>query len=252
MSISAALAGRKTSSISSSPDKQNSKKIQSSIKASVSAFGKQVLNAHTHRYKSILDMILLSKIMSWRHDVGEMRKLLHKLAANLKVKDAVERSKYHMTANRVFEPFPGARDLITGAIIKESENLISQLRTFMRGIGDVVTAMRFTASGVYNEVVDLPAAALASSASVFTEDHMLDIQQLYGQFENEYTRKTALVEGILRREKVHDFDEFSRFLETGGLRSNSDWIDTTAVEQAAEHWSDQDDFSFIDCEKGTF
>ena len=132
------------------------KKIQSVLKSSVQSFGKHIL--------------------SFQHDESEMHKLLHRLVHNIDVIDSIERTKLNASSNLFFEKFDeGITDRVIGQIIKECEGLLSQLRSFLRTLGDVTIAMKFTAQNVYNDVVDLNPKQF--SGTVFNEDHMLSVQE---------------------------------------------------------------------------
>lgn len=168
---------------------------------------------------------------------------MHKLTDNLNIKAAVERSKLDLTANDVFACYPDARDFVISSIIRECESLLSQIRSFMRGIGDLVISMRFTSSTLYGEVVDLHPSVFASG--IFNEDHMLIVQQLSSQFDCEYCRKTELIDRILGG-ATGMTAKLESFVNSG---SKHKWIDEKAVEEAASSWLDVHSSSFLDVEK---
>ena len=109
--------------------------------------------------------------------MGEMQKILTKLIENNEVKNAIDRSKHDFVSNGVFENYFMARDVVICQIMKESEGLVAQLRSFQRSLGDVVVAMKFTSEDVYKQVVGLPCSSLSGGGGVFTADHALSIQR---------------------------------------------------------------------------
>lgn len=108
-----------------------------------------------------------------------MHKVIDRISENVRVKSAIERTFLAVEANNVFEHFPYSRDIVISLIIKESENLMTQLRLFSNELGDIVIAMKFTYSKAFE---DLLGRDPFSSDEIFNEDHVLSIQRLYGQF----------------------------------------------------------------------
>lgn len=166
MSLLAALSAEKAKkgqseslspqSSNSNHSKSGSKKLQSVLKTSVQTFGKHIL--------------------SFQHDASEMHRILRKLVDNLSTIDSVEKTKLDPFSNQFFGKFDeGVRDRIISQIMRECEGLLAQLRSFLRSLGDVAIAMKFTAQDVYCDVVDLDPSQF--SGTVFNEDHMLSIQE---------------------------------------------------------------------------
>ena len=132
------------------------KKLQSALKSSVQTFGRHII--------------------SFQHDASEMHRILRKLVHNLSTIESVENTKLEPLSNQFFSNFDdNVRDRVISQIMKECEGLLAQLRSFLRTLGDVAIAMKFTAQNVYSDVVDLDPSQF--SGSVFNEDHMLSIQE---------------------------------------------------------------------------
>ena len=141
---------------SSSKQQSGSRKLQSALKISVNTFGKHIL--------------------SFQHDSSEMHRVLRKLVHNLSIIDSVKSTKLNPLSNQFFEIFDrGMRDNVISQVMVECEGLLAQLRSFLRTLGDVAIAMKFTAQNAYHEVLDLDPSVF--SGTIFNEDHMLSIQE---------------------------------------------------------------------------
>ena len=128
--------------------------------------------------------------------------------------------------------------------MKESEGLLVQVKSFLRTLGDVVVAMKFTSFAIYNEILDMPPASIsADSSATFSEDHALDIQTLYSQFQLEYNRKFNLINDITNNNE----ESIAKCL---GNVSEFRWLNETAVTTALKEWTDEYHFkSFLDIER---
>ena len=85
-------------------------------------------------------------------------------------------TKLNPLSNQFFESFDrGIRDNVISQIMVECEGLLAQLRSFLRTLGDVAVAMKFTAQNAYYEVLDLDPSVF--SGTIFNEDHVLSIQE---------------------------------------------------------------------------
>ena len=92
-------------------------------------------------------------------------------------------------------------DIIKGKVCIEIEISYHQMKQLMQSLGDIVVAMKVKSfeaiNFVENEDVDVFSSYSEGTENIFNVDHMLDVEQLYIQYSQEYSRKKSIIQHVL-------------------------------------------------------
>ncbi len=165
--------GRTTSS--------SAKKAQSNIKTLVQAFGKHVV-CWINDTKHILDTItaLLSLYNTARS--------IHRSLSNME----------NIRSNDIFNKFPDLKSKLLGSLAVDIENTIYYIKVYLKGISDLIAAMRSTVSDGMNLITDELPTNIQEKNDIFSIDHILTMQTIHSQIELEYSKYCRLFDNVTR------------------------------------------------------
>lgn len=181
------------------------------------------LKQHVQAYGKLLQ--------SWQSDVSFMKELIEGIARSQKAIDSVRRC-VDRRGLALFVRFPQVDEKIVALLVKDMELYCNALRQHMQGLGDVFAAMQFTSNDALQAVLGEPADALPDD-SVFTADHVLDVQQLHSQFSLEMRRKQTLLDALLSSRDSDSHDEWAL-------------LPRSSLEECLRSWDDGEESSYID------
>mmetsp|Transcript_6731 Transcript_6731/g.11240 ORF Transcript_6731/g.11240 Transcript_6731/m.11240 type:complete len:217 (-) Transcript_6731:293-943(-) len=197
--------------------KQQVKKTQGQLKGLVTNFG--------------------SLIISWRSDVEQVVALLEHNADLLNKARAVQRSEQDPTLLRsVFrgaDPSAVTRR-ICAKIQQEMDSVMRQIKSFEKRLQEDLAAMLLYYDEAFKCILNEP-MQLFDDSSIFTAEHVLEMQQLVKFYSLELDRKLLLTKSILNEPSVN------RDIGTGSS--------VNATDNTAAMYADTAASSLIDTDK---
>mgnify|MGYP006889509946 CR=1 FL=1 len=140
-------------------------KVQSGLKASVNTFGKLII--------------------SWAFDHEQVMLLLERMSELMRANALFRKYRNDINISApLITLFPDLVERLESRQMSEMDGLISQLRSFLTGMGDTLAAMQLEVANVLTIARTSDAATLTSG--IFTIDHVLRMEEIFSSFSNHH------------------------------------------------------------------
>jgi hypothetical protein len=104
----------------------------------------------------------------------------------------------YIKSNDTFNKFPDLKSKLLGSLAVDIENTIYYTKVYLKGISDLIAAMRSTVSDGMNLITDELPSNLQEKNDIFSIDHILTMQTIHSQIELEYSKYCRLFDNVTR------------------------------------------------------
>jgi len=135
-------------------------------------------------------------IVTWKKDVNSIHVLLENLRTQQDTAVAVGRVlNNQLPAPSPLLQHPFLRSKLHSKLMLDMESTANVLKSYQRGIGDVLLAVQFAAADAQKVLMANPVKDVTGIASVLLET-VLDVQRLQGLVDHDHHRRLVLLESL--------------------------------------------------------